>query len=107
MSGEKKILPQHMHFSDRARMLGSVMQKLAFLYKPYALAIVSIGYVLAELGHFLIGNGALYISLRIQFTRTLVTISSIVHINQYRNYISLSEPDCFTCIVNFVIFQHL
>lgn len=38
-------------------MLGSAMQKLAFLYKPYALAVVSLGYVLAELGHFLIGNG--------------------------------------------------
>lgn len=37
-------------------MLDSVMQKLAFLYKPYALALVSIGYVLAELGHFLIGK---------------------------------------------------
>lgn len=32
------------------------MQKLAFLYKPYALAILSIGYVLAELGHFVIGK---------------------------------------------------
>ncbi|XP_020294303.1 uncharacterized protein LOC109859955 [Pseudomyrmex gracilis] len=36
-------------------MLNSMMQKVEFLYKPYALAIVSIGYVLAELGHFLIG----------------------------------------------------
>ncbi|XP_070163527.1 hexuronate transporter [Polyergus mexicanus] len=36
-------------------MFRSVMQKLAFLYKPYALAILSIGYVLAELGHFIIG----------------------------------------------------
>jgi len=31
-------------------------QKLAFLYKPYALAIVSVGYVLGELGHYLIGK---------------------------------------------------
>lgn len=37
-------------------MLRWTMQKLAFLYKPYALAIVSVGYVLAELGHFLIGK---------------------------------------------------
>ncbi|GAB1870091.1 Hexuronate transporter [Camponotus japonicus] len=36
-------------------MFRSMMQKLAFLYKPYALAILSIGYVLAELGHFIIG----------------------------------------------------
>lgn len=32
------------------------MQKLAFFYKPYALAVVSIGYVLGELGHYLIGK---------------------------------------------------
>ncbi|KMQ94409.1 protein spinster 1-like protein [Lasius niger] len=36
-------------------MFRSAMQTLAFLYKPYALAILSIGYVLAELGHFVIG----------------------------------------------------
>ncbi|XP_012232877.2 hexuronate transporter [Linepithema humile] len=36
-------------------MLTSVMKKLALFYKPYALAIVSIGYVLGELGHYLIG----------------------------------------------------
>ncbi|KAF3427386.1 hypothetical protein E2986_08014, partial [Frieseomelitta varia] len=32
-----------------------VAQKLQFLYKPYALAVVSVGYVLGELGHYLIG----------------------------------------------------
>lgn len=36
-------------------MLSSACQKVKFLYKPYALAIVSIGYVLGELGHYLIG----------------------------------------------------
>lgn len=41
-------------------MLRSLMQKVAFLYKPYALAIVSIGYVLGELGHFLIGKPRRY-----------------------------------------------
>jgi len=37
-------------------MFRSITQKFAFLYKPYALAIVSIGYVLGELGHYLIGK---------------------------------------------------
>lgn len=37
-------------------MFRSMMQKLSFLYKPYALAILSIGYVLAELGHYVIGK---------------------------------------------------
>ncbi|XP_032671900.1 D-xylose transporter [Odontomachus brunneus] len=36
-------------------MFRSMVQKLAFLYKPYALAVVSVGYVLGELGHYLIG----------------------------------------------------
>nr|XP_003700242.1 PREDICTED: uncharacterized protein LOC100883649 [Megachile rotundata]XP_012153732.1 PREDICTED: uncharacterized protein LOC100883649 [Megachile rotundata]XP_012153733.1 PREDICTED: uncharacterized protein LOC100883649 [Megachile rotundata]XP_012153734.1 PREDICTED: uncharacterized protein LOC100883649 [Megachile rotundata] len=36
-------------------MLSTALQKVRFLYKPYALAIVSIGYVLGELGHYLIG----------------------------------------------------
>ncbi|XP_011497607.1 PREDICTED: uncharacterized protein LOC105361981 [Ceratosolen solmsi marchali] len=36
-------------------MLSSVKQKLKFFYKPYALAVVSLGYVLGELGHYLIG----------------------------------------------------
>lgn len=31
------------------------MQNLKFLYKPYALAVVSVGYILGELGHYLIG----------------------------------------------------
>lgn len=35
------------------------MQNVAFLYKPYALAILSIGYVLAELGHFIIGKSSI------------------------------------------------
>lgn len=33
----------------------SFKEKLSFLYQPYALAIVSIGYVVGELGHYLIG----------------------------------------------------
>ncbi|XP_015121157.1 uncharacterized protein LOC107043949 [Diachasma alloeum] len=36
-------------------MINNFVQKLQFLYKPYALAIVSIGYVLGELGHYMIG----------------------------------------------------
>ncbi|OXU24172.1 hypothetical protein TSAR_016556 [Trichomalopsis sarcophagae] len=36
-------------------MFTSLAQKLKFFYKPYALAIVSLGYVLGELGHYLIG----------------------------------------------------
>ncbi|XP_046385579.1 putative metabolite transport protein HI_1104 [Ischnura elegans] len=32
-----------------------VLKKLAFLYNPYVLCIVTLGYVVAELGHFLIG----------------------------------------------------
>lgn len=36
-------------------MFENVSKKLSFLYQPYALAIISIGYVLGELGHYLIG----------------------------------------------------
>ncbi|KAF7414160.1 hypothetical protein HZH68_002649 [Vespula germanica] len=36
-------------------MFSTAVQKLRFLYKPYALAIVSVGYVLGELGHYVIG----------------------------------------------------
>lgn len=32
-----------------------LVSKLKWLYNPYVLAIVSIGYVLGELGHYLIG----------------------------------------------------
>lgn len=32
-----------------------IFKKLGFLYKPYVLAILTIGYVLGELGHYLIG----------------------------------------------------
>lgn len=37
-------------------MLSTVSSKVKQFYKPYALAIVSIGYVLGELGHYLIGK---------------------------------------------------
>ncbi|KAF7990357.1 hypothetical protein HCN44_000162 [Aphidius gifuensis] len=36
-------------------MFTSIGKKLKLFYKPYALALVSIGYVLGELGHYLIG----------------------------------------------------
>ncbi|XP_014236282.1 uncharacterized protein LOC106658713 isoform X2 [Trichogramma pretiosum] len=36
-------------------MLTPVTQKLNLFYKPYAVAIVTLGYVLGELGHYLIG----------------------------------------------------
>lgn len=32
-----------------------LLDKLRFLYPAYVLAIVSLGYLLAELGHFMIG----------------------------------------------------
>lgn len=32
-----------------------IIEKIKLLYNPYVLAIVSIGYVLGELGHYLIG----------------------------------------------------
>ncbi|XP_047343477.1 probable glucarate transporter isoform X1 [Vespa velutina] len=39
----------------QVKMFNTAVQKLRFLYKPYALAIVSVGYVLGELGHYVIG----------------------------------------------------
>jgi len=33
----------------------NMVEKLRFLYPTYVLAIVSLGYLMAELGHFLIG----------------------------------------------------
>ena len=42
-------------------MLSTVTQKLKFFYKPYALAVVSLGYVLGELGHYLIGMFYIFI----------------------------------------------
>ena len=50
------------HFYFQTKMYKSVAQKLQFLYKPYALAIVSIGYVLGELGHYLIGEYLKYLN---------------------------------------------
>lgn len=35
--------------------MAAIKEKLAFLYQPYVLFIVSLGYVLGELGHYLIG----------------------------------------------------
>ncbi|KAL6258833.1 hypothetical protein P5V15_010779 [Pogonomyrmex californicus] len=65
-------------------MFRSVMQKLAFLYKPYALAIVSIGYVLGELGHFLIGvtskaiaEDLHYGDISCQFNSTTLTVAEL------------------------------
>lgn len=37
-------------------MFTSGFEKLRFLYKPYALGVVTIGYVCGELGHYLIGK---------------------------------------------------
>ncbi|KAL0134891.1 hypothetical protein PUN28_001578 [Cardiocondyla obscurior] len=63
-------------------MLRSVIQK--FLYKPYALAIVSVGYVLAELGHFLIGvtskaiaEDLHYGDIACQFNSTTLTVDEL------------------------------
>lgn len=43
-----------------------MFEKLSFLYQPYVLAIVSIGYIMGELGHYLIGvtSKAMSIDLR-------------------------------------------
>jgi hypothetical protein len=32
-----------------------IFEKFEFLYKPYVLAILTIGYISAELGHYLVG----------------------------------------------------
>lgn len=48
-------------------MLSTATRKLQFLYKPYALAIVSVGYVLGELGHYLIGKRCAFDSARLYF----------------------------------------
>ena len=32
-----------------------IVEKLSVLYKPYVLAILTIGYIAGELGHYLIG----------------------------------------------------
>lgn len=37
-------------------MFSNIVQKLKFLYKPYALGVVSVGYVLGELAHYMIGK---------------------------------------------------
>ncbi|XP_044260265.1 putative metabolite transport protein HI_1104 [Tribolium madens] len=42
-------------------------EKLSFLYQPYVLAIVSIGYVLGELGHYLIGVTSKVIAMDLHF----------------------------------------
>lgn len=60
-------------------MFRSVMQKLAFLYKPYALAIVSIGYVLGELGHYLIGKSQRY-PLYFSYQSNLSRLRALVNI---------------------------
>lgn len=48
-------------------MLSTATRKLQFLYKPYALAIVSVGYVLGELGHYLIGKRCTFNCARLCF----------------------------------------
>ena len=75
-------------------MLSTVAQKLQFLYKPYALAVVSVGYVLGELGHYLIGK-------QIQFCLTYASFSLFndprktrlieqTHLDRTRRYASRS-----------------
>ncbi|KAG5345065.1 SPNS1 protein, partial [Acromyrmex charruanus] len=65
-------------------MLCSIMQKFAFLYKPYALALMSIGYIIAELGHFLIGvtskavaENLHYGDISCQFNSTTLTVAEL------------------------------
>lgn len=45
-------------------------EKLAFLYPTYVLAIVSIGYVLGELGHYLIGVTSKAIATDLHYGKT-------------------------------------
>ncbi|XP_026674694.1 uncharacterized protein LOC108631515 isoform X1 [Ceratina calcarata] len=52
---EGPILGHFLINKETRTMLNTMVQKSRFLYKPYALAIVSVGYVLGELGHYLIG----------------------------------------------------
>ncbi|XP_012055845.1 PREDICTED: LOW QUALITY PROTEIN: uncharacterized protein LOC105618925 [Atta cephalotes] len=68
----------------QARMLCSIMQQFAFLYKPYALALMSIGYIIAELGHFLIGvtskavaEDLHYGDISCQFNSTTLTMAEL------------------------------
>ncbi|XP_049767133.1 D-xylose transporter [Schistocerca cancellata] len=64
--------------------------KLSFLYKPYVLAVVSIGYVLGELGHYLIGvttkamaNDLHYGDISCQLNTTEYTVAQLpVHCNE-------------------------
>ncbi|XP_018366815.1 PREDICTED: uncharacterized protein LOC108763565, partial [Trachymyrmex cornetzi] len=65
-------------------MLRSITQKFAFLYKPYALALMSIGYIIAELGHFLIGvtskavaEDLHYGDISCQFNSTTLTVAEL------------------------------
>lgn len=37
------------------KMFSTLAEKLKFFYEPYALIIVSVGYIVGELGHYLIG----------------------------------------------------
>lgn len=39
---------------------GGILSKLKNFYKWYVLGLVSVGYILGELGHYLIGNYPLY-----------------------------------------------
>ncbi|EGI65719.1 PREDICTED: uncharacterized protein LOC105145878 isoform X2 [Acromyrmex echinatior] len=65
-------------------MLHWIMQKSAFLYKPYALALMSVGYIVAELGHFLIGvtskavaENLHYGDISCQFNSTTLTVAEL------------------------------
>lgn len=76
-------------FFQQAKMYKRVAESLRFLYKPYALAIVSIGYVLGELGHYLIGKFMIKIWIK-QFI--LINIYKILHninIHLYINKITI------------------
>lgn len=59
-------------------MMLELRKKLAFLYPTYVLAIVSIGYVLGELGHYLIGVTSKAIATDLHYGKTYVANTSLL-----------------------------
>lgn len=56
-------------------MMLELRKKLAFLYPTYVLAIVSIGYVLGELGHYLIGVTSKAIATDLHYGKTYLHVN--------------------------------
>lgn len=63
--------------------MNDIFKKLSFLYPAYVLAIVSIGYVLGELGHYLIGVTSKAIAEDLHFGDIACQLNSTeFHLNQ-------------------------